>query len=44
MANEDDVAIGLIDWINSLEVDKAVQSVSDLNDGETLWKVLRMLK
>jgi hypothetical protein len=42
MANEDEVAAGLLDWINSLRVADAIKAVDQLNDGEVLWSALRM--
>lgn len=41
MATEEDVAAGLINWINSLEVAEPVSTVDDLTDGSVIWKVLR---
>jgi hypothetical protein len=42
MATEEDVAAGLLNWINSLEVAGPVSTVDDLIDGSVIWKVLRM--
>lgn len=41
MALEEDVAAGLLNWINSLEVTDTVQTVDDLATGEVLWEALR---
>lgn len=40
MASED-VAAGLLNWINSLKVTESVQTIDELATGEVLWKVLR---
>lgn len=41
MATEEDVAAGLINWVNSLEVADPVSTIDDLTDGSVIWKVLR---
>lgn len=41
MALEEDVAAGLLNWINSLDVTDPVYTVDELATGEVLWKVLR---
>lgn len=41
MATEEDVAAGLINWVNSLEVSDPVSTIDDLTDGTIIWKVLR---
>ena len=41
MATEEDVAAGLIDWVNSLAVADPVSTVDDLSNGDVIWKVLR---
>ena len=42
MATEEDVAAGLINWVNSLKATDPVFTVDDLATGEVLWRVLRM--
>ncbi|RMZ77871.1 hypothetical protein DV738_g4199, partial [Chaetothyriales sp. CBS 135597] len=41
--DEEEVAAGLLDWINSLSVAPAVSSISELTDGVVLWKVLQRI-
>lgn len=41
MAPDENVAAGLLNWINSLNVTDPVHAVEDLASGEVLWKVLR---
>jgi hypothetical protein len=41
MATDEDVADGLVNWINSLEISSAVSSVTELTDGVVIWKALR---
>jgi hypothetical protein len=41
MATEEDVAAGLMNWVNSLEVSDPVSTIDDLTDGTIIWKVLR---
>ena len=42
MATEEDVAAGLINWINSLEIADPVSTIDDFTDGSVIWKALRM--
>ena len=41
MTTDEDTAAGLIAWLNSLDVAGDVQTASDLNDGEVIWKALQ---
>jgi hypothetical protein len=41
MALEEDVAAGLLNWINSLDVTDPIYTVDELATGDVLWKVLR---
>lgn len=41
MAYEEDVATGLLSWINSLDITDPIDSIDDLATGKILWKVLR---
>ncbi|RMZ75115.1 hypothetical protein DV737_g5448, partial [Chaetothyriales sp. CBS 132003] len=41
--DEDDVAAGLVDWINSLSAAPPVSAITDLTDGRVLWKVLQRI-
>ena len=41
MATDDDVAAGLINWVNSLHVTEPFFTVDELATGEVLWKLLR---
>ena len=41
MADQHDVAYGLYDWVNSLQVAEAVNSAEQLSDGRTIWRILR---
>jgi hypothetical protein len=41
MATEEDIAAGLINWVNSLEVADPVSTIDELTDGAVIWKVLR---
>ncbi|RMZ91208.1 hypothetical protein DV736_g1569, partial [Chaetothyriales sp. CBS 134916] len=43
MASEEEVAAGLLDWINSLSVAPPVSAITDLTDGHILWKVLQRI-
>ena len=43
MATEEEVAAGLLDWINSLGVAEPIKTIDDLNDGGILWNSLRTL-
>ena len=43
MSTEEQVAAGLLDWINGLSVSSPVAAIDDLADGVVLWKVLRWL-
>ncbi|RMD39269.1 hypothetical protein DV735_g5858, partial [Chaetothyriales sp. CBS 134920] len=40
---QEEVATGLLDWINSLSVAPPVSAISDLTDGVVLWKVLQRI-
>src|SRR5271156_5685581 len=42
MSTDQDVATGLYDWINSLQLSEDVMAAEDLKDGVIIWKVLRM--
>jgi hypothetical protein len=39
---DDEVLVGLLDWINSLQVAEDVRMAEDMSDGKVVWKVLRM--
>jgi len=41
MATDDDVAAGLINWVNSLNVTDPFFTVDELAAGDVLWKLLR---
>jgi hypothetical protein len=41
MATEEDIAAGLINWVNSLEVADPISTIDHLTDGAVIWKVLR---
>ncbi|KPI35761.1 uncharacterized protein AB675_1277 [Cyphellophora attinorum] len=43
MTTDEDTAAGLIAWLNSLDVAGDVQTISDLNDGDVIWKVLQRI-
>jgi len=42
MATEEDIAAGLIDWLNSLSISSPVYTIDDLSDGSVIWLALRM--
>jgi hypothetical protein len=39
---DNEVLVGLLDWINSLQVAEDVRMAEDMSDGKVVWKVLRM--
>ena len=43
MATEEDVAAGLINWVNSLHIAGSAPfyTIDELASGEVLWKLLR---
>ena len=41
MATDEEIAAGLFDWVNSLEVAEHVASADQLSDGLAIWRVLR---
>ncbi|KAK5949754.1 hypothetical protein OHC33_009143 [Knufia fluminis] len=43
MATDDDVAAGLINWVNSLNVTEPFFTVDDLAAGDVLWKLLQLV-
>jgi hypothetical protein len=44
MANDHAVLVGLLDWLNSLQVAEEVHTAEDISDGQVVWKVLRMTR
>ena len=42
MATEEDVAAGLINWVNSLNVTAPFYTVDEITTGDVLWKLLRL--
>lgn len=42
MADDHEVLIGLLDWVNSLQVAEEVHTAEHISDGSVIWKVLRM--
>lgn len=44
MADDHAVLVGLLDWLNSLQVADEVHTAEDLSDGQVVWKVLRMTR
>ncbi|KAK5070809.1 hypothetical protein LTS08_000456 [Lithohypha guttulata] len=43
MATEEDVAAGLLNWVNSLQVTNPLYTVDDLATGEALWELLQLI-
>ena len=44
MAHDHAVLVGLLDWLNSLQVAEEVHTAEDISDGQVVWKVLRMTR
>lgn len=44
MADNHEVLVGLLDWVNSLQVAEEVHTAEDISDGQVVWKVLRMTR
>lgn len=42
MADDHEVLVGLLDWVNSLQVAEEVHTAGDISDGKVVWNVLRM--
>ena len=42
MVTDQDVADGLFDWINSLQVSEPVRCPAALSDGVVIWRLLSM--
>lgn len=42
MADDHEVLVGLLDWVNSLQVAEEAHGAEDISDGSVVWKVLRM--
>lgn len=41
MAGDHEVLVGLLDWVNSLQVFEVVDTAAAISDGTVVWKVLR---
>ena len=42
MADDHEVLVGLLDWVNSLQVAEEIHVAEDISDGSVVGKVLRM--